>query len=87
MLDWEGYIIPPSQQTRFVLSDVDDDVAMTSSLMISAVENEAIDKLIEIEEEEDIDLSFPLLVPAAVDDVTKHLSSISAIYDDKMLLD
>mmetsp|Transcript_40712 Transcript_40712/g.95558 ORF Transcript_40712/g.95558 Transcript_40712/m.95558 type:complete len:103 (-) Transcript_40712:3924-4232(-) len=87
MLDWEGYIVPPTQRTRFVLSDVDNDAAMVSLLIVSAAESDAIDKIMKREEEEDSDYSFPSNVPSAVDDVSKHLSSISAIYGDRAFLE
>ena len=77
MLDWEGNIQPKKdRQHRIALDDVEDDVNMVASLLITPLEQEAIDThLVEDNKQYDeMRISFP---PRLADNISCTLGSIS----------
>ncbi len=46
MLDWEGNMIQKKDRAKILLSDIQEDVAMTASVQVSSVETRAIDTVL-----------------------------------------
>ena len=77
MLDWEGNMQPKKDcQHQIVLDDVEDDVNMVASLLITPLEQDVIDThLVEDDERHDeMGISF---IPRPADNVSCTLGSIS----------
>ena len=76
MLDWEGNMQPKKDcQHQIILDNVEDDVNMVASLLITPLEQEAIDThLVEDNEQYEMRISFP---PRPADNVSCTLGSIS----------
>ena len=77
MLDWEGNMQPKKDhQHRIVLDNVEDDINMVASLLITPLEQEAIDKHL-VEDDEKYDGMRILTIPRSADNVSCTLGSIS----------
>ena len=77
MLDWEGNMQPKRDcQHRIVLDDVEDDVNMVASLLITPLEQETIDIHL-IEDDERFDKMGIPFIPRPGDNVSSTLGSIS----------
>ena len=77
MLDWEGNMQPKKDcQHQIVLDDVEDDVNMVASLLITPLEQEAIDACL-VEDDEHYDGMRILTIPRSADNVSSTLGSIS----------
>ena len=77
MLDWEGNMQPKKDhQHRIVLDDVEDDVNMVASLLITLLEQEVIDTYL-VEDDEQYDGMRILTIPRLADKISCTLGSIS----------
>ena len=85
MLDWEGNIQPKKDcQHRIVLDDVEDDVNMVASLLITLLEQEAIDAHL-VEDDKHYDGMRILTIPRSADNISSTLGSISNTLVDQDL--
>ena len=85
MLDWEGIMKTKNdRQHRIVLDDVEDDVNMVASLLITPLEQEAIDTHL-VEDDEQYDGMRILTIPRSADNVSCTLGSISNTLVDQDL--
>ena len=77
MLDWEGNMQPKKDhQHRIVLDDVEDDVNMVASLLITPLEQEAIDTHL-VEDDKQYDKMETSFIPRPADNTSCTLGSIS----------
>ena len=77
MLDWEGNMQPKKDRQHWiVLDDVEDDINMVASLLITLLEQEAIDTHL-VEDDEQYDRMRILTIPRSADNVSCTLGSIS----------
>ena len=77
MLDWEGNMQPKKNCRHWiVLDNVEDDVNMVASLLITPLEQEAIDTHL-VEDDKQYDRMRILTVPRSADNVSSTLGSIS----------
>ena len=77
MLDWEGNMQPKKDHQHWiVLEDVEDDINMVASLLITPLEQEAIDTHL-VEDDEQYDKMRISLIPRPGDNVSCTLGSIS----------
>ena len=85
MLDWEGNMQPKKDcQHWIVLDDVEEDVNMVASLLITPLEQEAIDTHL-VEDVEQYDRMRMLTIPRLADNVSSTLGSISNTLVDRDL--
>ena len=85
MLDWEGNMQPKrDHQHQIVLDDVEDDINMVASLLITPLEQEAIDVHL-VEDDEHYDRMSILTIPRSADNVSSTLGSISNTLVDQDL--
>ena len=85
MLDWEGNMQPKKDhQHRIVRDDVEDDVNMVASLLITPLEQEAIDAHL-VEDDEHYDGMRILTIPRSADNISSTLGSISNTLVDQDL--
>jgi hypothetical protein len=86
MIDWKGNMIEKSYRQQLILSEIDEDTAMASSVQIGSIEVKAIDLVMETVEE-DSEKPHPCYqhVPCAADQVSSVLASVSTLLDDQIL--
>ena len=85
MLDWEGNMQPKKDcQHWIVLDDVEEDVNMVASLLITPLEQEAIDTHL-VEDVKQYDRMRMLTIPRLADNVSSTLGSISNTLVDRDL--
>ena len=85
MLDWEGNMQPKKDcQHWIVLDDVEDDIYMVASLLITPLEQETIDAHL-VEDDEHYDGMRILTIPRSADNISSTLGSISNTLVDQDL--
>ena len=85
MLDWEGNMQPKKdRQHQIVLDNVEDDINMVASLLITLLEQEAIDAHL-VEDDEHYNGMRILTILRLVDNVSSTLGSISNTVVDQDL--
>ena len=88
ILDWEVYIIPPTERTHFVMSEVDENTTMSDAILISPQEIASIDHAMDSREDHDDEFDHAFeTVPRDANRITRTLNTVSPILDDKLMLD
>jgi hypothetical protein len=86
MLDWEGNMVEKKHRTQVLLSGVEENEAMASSMQVSSIESRAINGALETSEDEEGPVKPRYdTVPRAADDISSVLVPISPILDDMVL--
>ena len=85
MLDWEGNMQPKKDHHhQIVLDNVQDDVNMVASLLITSLDQEATDAHL-VEDDKHYDGMRILTIPRSADNVSSTLGSISNTLVDRDL--
>ena len=87
MIDWQGNIIEKRYQQQLILSDIDENTAMASSVQVGSIEVKARDLVMETVDK-DSEKPHPCCyqhVPCASDQVSSVLASVSTILNDHIL--
>ncbi len=87
MLDWEGNMIQRKDRAQILLSEIQEDVAMTASVQVSSTEAKAIDTVLESNSVTYDEEAHPCWqpIPRAADQVSSILASVSPTLDDQTL--
>jgi hypothetical protein len=86
MLDWEGNMVEKKHRTQVLLSEVEENEAMSSSIQVSSIESRAIDCALETSQDEEGPVRPRYdTVPRAADEISSVLVPISPILDDMVL--
>lgn len=85
--DWQGEIIDQSQRARRVMSEVDEDEAVTASLQVSSTKCERIDQVVHGDTDEEPVQPEWQPIPGATNEIAIVLTSVSPICDDQSLTD
>ena len=89
MLDYEGNNINNKYRVKIILEEVVLDEALTASMMISEVEAQQVDKIVEsaisVGESDPDDIPVYENVPTKFNYVRTNLCSLNGIYDDEVM--
>jgi hypothetical protein len=87
MLNWEGNMIQRKDRAQILLSEIQEDVAMTASVQVSSTEARAIDTVLESNSVTYDEEAHPCWqpIPRAADQVSSILASVSPTLDDQTL--
>ena len=89
MLDYEGNMINNKDRVKIILEEVVLDEALAESTMISKVETQQVDKIVEyaipVGESDPDDIPVYENVPTEFNDVRTNLCSLNGIYDTEVM--
>ena len=87
MLDWEGNMVERKDRKRVLLSEVAEDTATTASAQVSAIENQAIDSVLQRSNQTAEEKVQPCWqpIPLEADEVVIALAAVSPTLDDQTL--
>ena len=84
MLDYEGNMINNKDRVKIILEEVVLDKALAASMMISEVESQQVNKIVEsaipVGESDPDDIPVYKNVPTEFDDVRTNLCSVNGVY-------
>ena len=81
MVDWEGNMIDKQDRQTILLTQIEEDLTMSVSMMVSRVETNLVNQMIETPDEEEHCMTIPP-VPSAADEVASVLAEVSPLLDD-----
>jgi hypothetical protein len=86
MMDWEGNMVEKQHRTQILLSEIDDDVDMKVSAVISSIESRTIDHVLDnFDVSEEPVAPCYQSVPRAADEISSILAEVSPLLDDTVM--
>jgi hypothetical protein len=86
MLDWEGNMVEKKHRTQVLLSKVEENEAMASSIQVSSIESRAIDHALETSQDKEGPVKPRYdTIPCAADEISSVLVPVLPILDDMVL--
>ena len=85
--DWQGNIIDKRHRQQYIISEIEENTAMTASMQVSSAEYKAIDNIFEDEDDQDGPVHPEWLpIPSKANQISSVLTSVSPLLDDMNLL-
>jgi hypothetical protein len=86
MMDWEGNMVEKQHRTQILLSEIDDDLDMKVSAVISSIESRTIDHVLDnFDVSEEPVAPCYQSVPRAADEISSILAEVSPLLDDTVM--